>query len=337
MFSTITTTNVSQPGDDKCTVRTQSSVTLKADRLYQNISLACFVINQGSEALATCSNPATDLCAQTDTAVITYPVSSVSVTRYPGSTLYEGTTVTLNCQAEGNPLPTYTWTKVGDENRTLSSVMDGLVSTLTLTSLNKTLDAGDYNCTASNVVKNKNYSAFGVISLVIYEATTPAPTTTTTTTTKKTSTSTGATLSTGTDSPGASTAGDSDKTNIIVGVVVGVGGALIIALIIIIIVCYRRKKNKPKSMVNEPTEKTFNNNTTYNINLANDSMKSPQPDLVAGEKKMNTSSLNSSFDLKNDGLGYADLTYDNRPRSRKPMAINDNGSIYSSEIQMPEV
>uniref|UniRef100_A0A2C9LR15 Ig-like domain-containing protein n=1 Tax=Biomphalaria glabrata TaxID=6526 RepID=A0A2C9LR15_BIOGL len=182
----ITAVNVSQPGDDQCTVRTQNSVTLKVNRLHQNISLACFVINQDFNPTApeTCTtDPETDLCAQTDPVTVTYPVSSISVTREPASTLYEGNTVTLKCQAEGNPLPTYTWTKVGDENRTLASVMDGLYSTVTLTSLNKTLDSGDYNCTASNVVENVKYATFGVIALVIYEATTPAPTTTTTITT----------------------------------------------------------------------------------------------------------------------------------------------------------
>ena len=44
-----------------------------------------------------------------------------------------------------------------------------------------------------------------------------------------------------------------------------------------------------------------------------------------------------SFDVKNeDGLMYADLTYDNRPRSRKPLALGDNASDYS-DIQMPHV
>ena len=44
-----------------------------------------------------------------------------------------------------------------------------------------------------------------------------------------------------------------------------------------------------------------------------------------------------SFDVKNeDGLMYADLTYDNRPRSRKPLALGDNTSDYS-DVQMPHV
>uniref|UniRef100_A0A2C9M4V8 Ig-like domain-containing protein n=1 Tax=Biomphalaria glabrata TaxID=6526 RepID=A0A2C9M4V8_BIOGL len=173
---------ITQPGDDQCTVRTQSSITLKANRRHQNISLACFVINQDIKPTApdTCSNPVTDFCIQTNPIVVTYPVSSLILTREPTSTLYEGNTVTLKCLVDGNPLPTFTWTKYGDENRKLSSEMDGLYSTVTLTSLNKTLDSGEYNCTASNVIKNVNYAAIGVIALDIYEATTPAPTTTTT-------------------------------------------------------------------------------------------------------------------------------------------------------------
>ncbi|KAK6964577.1 CD166 antigen A-like isoform X1, partial [Biomphalaria glabrata] len=65
--------NVPQPGDDKCTIRIQSSVTLKASMRHQGISLACFVINEDFKPTApdTCADPETDLCVQTDPAVVT--------------------------------------------------------------------------------------------------------------------------------------------------------------------------------------------------------------------------------------------------------------------------
>uniref|UniRef100_A0A2C9LD51 Ig-like domain-containing protein n=1 Tax=Biomphalaria glabrata TaxID=6526 RepID=A0A2C9LD51_BIOGL len=71
--------NVPQPGDDKCTIRIQSSVTLKANMRHQGISLACFVINEDFKATApdTCTDPETDLCVQTDHAVVTCSNSMV--------------------------------------------------------------------------------------------------------------------------------------------------------------------------------------------------------------------------------------------------------------------
>ncbi|CAG5133828.1 unnamed protein product, partial [Candidula unifasciata] len=71
-------------------------------------------------------------------------------------------------------------------------------------------------------------------------------------------------------------------------------------------------------------------------NRTNLSYQHSQPDLVA-DKKFTSPSLDNSFsEKKEDGLMYADLTYDNKPRSRKPMAINDTSSEYS-DIQMPQV
>ncbi|KAH9500375.1 hypothetical protein Btru_071648 [Bulinus truncatus] len=283
----------SQPGDDNCTVRTQSTVYLQALRNYQNITLACFVTNQDFQPSApdSCNNPTSDLCRQTSYVNVFYPILNVKLTKEHDGRLYEGNTFTLRCYSDGNPPPTYMWTKVGDENTTLTGIMDGSSSTLTLTNLNIS-DSGTYNCTAWNIVNGVPNKFSDIASLTVYPPTTTTSTTTSTTTKKST-------LITSTTSPGTNPAdastgtGDSDKNAIIIGVVVGVGGALIIA-IIVAIVCYRRK-SKPKSIVDEPAEKTYNNNTPYNINLTNANMnyKNTQPDLVANEKKMNSSSLNS--------------------------------------------
>uniref|UniRef100_A0A2C9LUF7 Ig-like domain-containing protein n=1 Tax=Biomphalaria glabrata TaxID=6526 RepID=A0A2C9LUF7_BIOGL len=258
----ITAVNVTKSGDDKCTVRTQSSVTLKVNRLHQNFSLACFVINQIYKPTApeNCINTATDLCAMTNPVIVTYPVSSISVTREPVTTLYEGARVTLKCQADGNPLPTYTWTKVGDENRTPFSVMDGLVSTVTLTSLNKSLDAGDYNCSASNVVKNMMYKASGLITLTIYEATKPAPTTTTTVKTTKTTTKQmyGSTQSTGLQSiENNNPASDSESNAVsIIAISVILSAIIIVQFVVILVLCRRNKASnglcKPKLAERKP-------------------------------------------------------------------------------------
>ncbi|XP_055867517.1 cell surface glycoprotein MUC18-like isoform X2 [Biomphalaria glabrata] len=240
----ITSMNASQPEDDKCTVRTQSSVTLKANRLHQNISLACFVTNQDFKPTApdTCTDTKSDLCAQTEPAVVTYPVSKMNLKREPASTLYEGARVTLKCQAEGNPLPTYSWTKIGDENRKLFVVMDGLVSTITLTSLNKSLDAGDYSCKALNIVENEKYIFLGFISLIIDENITQTSTTiqktpTTVTTVTKTPTGTG--------SPEATTVISESGSNTVSMIVMGVIlSAIIIVQFVVIIYLLLRVKGK---------------------------------------------------------------------------------------------
>ncbi|KAK0067035.1 cell adhesion molecule 2 [Biomphalaria pfeifferi] len=269
--------NVTQPGDDQCTVRTQSSATLKANRLHLNISLACFVINQDIKPTApdTCSNPVTDFCIQTNPIVVTYPVSSLSLTREPTSTLYEGNTVTLKCLVDGNPLPNFTWTKYGDENRKLSSEMDGLYSTVTLTSLNKTLDSGEYNCTASNVIKNVSYAVIGVIPLVINEATTPDPTTTTTittTTTEQTYRSTSPTETNSAENINAVNNSDSNKVSLIaVGVILS--SIIIVQLVVIIFlirrqgICVKKPGERSPHIYNFPNKESqydYVNNSNYN-------------------------------------------------------------------------
>ncbi|XP_055867443.1 uncharacterized protein LOC106062144 isoform X2 [Biomphalaria glabrata] len=177
----ISSTNVVQPGDDICTVRNRSSVLLKTSRNNPNISLACFVINQDFPAPSddACTNPTAQWCNLTATVNIVYPVSNIQSTIVPSTALYEGDDIFLRCSVEANPLPTFTWTKV-DDYRTLTSEMDGLVSVLRLTNLNVSTDPGDYNCTASNVVKGVRYTASRVITLIINKATTPVPTTTNT-------------------------------------------------------------------------------------------------------------------------------------------------------------
>ncbi|KAI8780297.1 cell surface A33 antigen, partial [Biomphalaria glabrata] len=65
-------TNVVQSGDDRCTVRKQSSVLLKSSRNNPNISLACFVTNQDFQPIAPddCTNSTTQWCNLTRTVSI---------------------------------------------------------------------------------------------------------------------------------------------------------------------------------------------------------------------------------------------------------------------------
>ncbi|GFR62023.1 vascular endothelial growth factor receptor 1 [Elysia marginata] len=115
-----------------------------------------------------------------------------------------------------------------------------------------------------------------------------------------------------------------DDTVIIVVVVIVV--LVVVIAVIVGVVLYKRRSAK-KDVEGQPGKPA--NNASNNLAFV-------QPDLVSDEK-IRTPSLNNSFDVKNeDGLMYADLTYDNRPRSRKPLALGDNASDYS-DIQMPHV
>jgi hypothetical protein len=117
-------------------------------------------------------------------------------------------------------------------------------------------------------------------------------------------------------------------------------GSILIIVLVVGVVCWKKRSKKE---IEEPSEKPYNNNRS-NLSFQNPQQ---QPDLVADKKFQNPtvdtmyqSSLSGSSpsfnEKKEDGLMYADLTYDNKPRSRKPLAINDTSSDYS-DIQMPQV
>ncbi|KAI8780292.1 cell surface glycoprotein MUC18 [Biomphalaria glabrata] len=239
---TISSTNVVQPGDDKCTVRNRSSVLLKTSRNNPNISLACIVINQDfpPSSQDVCTNPTTQWCNLTNTVNIVYPVSNIQSTIVPSTALYEGDDIFLRCSVEGNPLPTFTWTKV-DGNRTLTSDTYGLVSYMILTKLNQTTDAGDYICTASNVVKGVPYKISRTITLIINKATT-----TISSTTKTTNRLTWTTPTTETELPTISiedVADTNSNTGSMIAMGVILSAIIILQFIIIIFLLLKRQGN----------------------------------------------------------------------------------------------
>ncbi|XP_005112942.2 uncharacterized protein LOC101855768 [Aplysia californica] len=301
--------SVERTGSPSCTRVMDSTLTVASvSRSDQDLAIACFVVNSDFNAVAPelCSDPAAALCQLTETIRVHYPVKEAFITGDNSAT--EEGSVTLTCYGSAVPDATYVWFKSGDENRTLSES-----NILTLTNLSIAEDAGEYNCTASNNVSGTIYSASQSFKLTIVP-TTPAPTTTPEATD-------------GPTEPVVSGDTSGDDQTIIIAVCVSVV-ILIILAIIIGIICWKRRK--PRKEIEEPSEKPYNNRPNL-------SFQNPQPDLVADEKKFNNPSLNNSFDQKNeDGLMYADLTYDNRPRSRKPMALGDAMSDYS-DVQMPEV
>ncbi|KAH9488769.1 hypothetical protein Btru_059710 [Bulinus truncatus] len=251
----VVATNDTTPAGKRCAVSTQSTVYLKASRAYKNLTLACFVTNQDSQP-ESCNNQ-TSLCSQTSSVNVLYPISNVQLSR-PG-TLYEGNSVTLSCYSDGNPSPTYNWTKVGDENTTLTGAMDGSSSTLTLTNLNIS-DSGTYNCTASNTVNGLTKVFSYTVNIIVHPQTTT--TSSTTSTTNKKPTLITSTTSPGTNPADACTCSDAANGNDI-HIAAAIGGSIAAFVITICIaggvlikIKYTITIQKKKPIKNNPTTTT---------------------------------------------------------------------------------
>ena len=84
--------------------------------------------------------------------IITVPPE---ITVHPeAQTKSEGENVTLSCKADGNPVPTISWTRNGspvDESGRISFSEDK--KQLTITNVSRT-DSGEYQCVASNSLGN---------------------------------------------------------------------------------------------------------------------------------------------------------------------------------------
>ncbi|KAH9512207.1 hypothetical protein Btru_041118 [Bulinus truncatus] len=157
------------PGDDKCTMHTSSIATIKVNKVFQDLRLACFATNQDFQPMVpnTCNFPEREFCNETDMVDIIYPISKIQFSREPSGALFEGDMVTIRCLSDGNPTPRYTWNKAGYDNKTLNGVNDGLSSILTLTNISINVDSGIFICVASNTVSGVTYKLSKSISVSI--------------------------------------------------------------------------------------------------------------------------------------------------------------------------
>ncbi|XP_059145059.1 uncharacterized protein LOC131932193 [Physella acuta] len=130
-----------QPSDT-CTESWETTISLVANRTFQKLSLACYVVNEQFPAgQAGCSSA--NFCSQLDISIL-YGVSSITANSVPHLVTDEGSTVTLSCYADGNPKPSYTWTKADDADRRLNVIQDGDGSKVVLANLNLQQDNGTY-------------------------------------------------------------------------------------------------------------------------------------------------------------------------------------------------
>ncbi|XP_070202503.1 peroxidasin-like [Littorina saxatilis] len=297
-------------GADSCTFNSSSVLTLNVTRREQGKRLVvrCRVYHptQANVVSSQCQDPSTDYCATSQQIDVQYPVE-VSVSS-DAVTVEEGKGRTITCITSSNPLPyRVEWQKEGI-NTTLSSSNDLTLSNLTLS------DTGNYVCTAFNMIGATTRNDSSTVFVDVQKTTTPLPTTTPTTT--------ASTTGSGATETGQVSKADTDNLAIIIPVVIV--AVIIIVIIIVAIIIVRKRKTRKE--VEEPPEKPFNNHS--GINAA-------QPDIV--RNPYTTGSYDHPNGMKNeDGLAYAELQFDNKPRSRRPLAIDDSHTDYS-DVSMPQV
>ncbi|XP_064651548.1 hemicentin-1-like isoform X2 [Lineus longissimus] len=225
---------------------------------------------------------------------VRYPVRDIKVTpidqpHYPGQQ--------FKCEAVGNPTPSYQWTKMnGSQTLTTSG------STLTIPDT-ATPESLFYKCAASNTPGSSEVQ----ISYTLNVNITAAPTTMPPTTEKPTPTT--PTQQTP-KPPGPATGAKVDAR--MIGGIVGALIAIIIIIIIVICVCRNKKKKEVENVEKGEKFKNEPNNANnipmggYDVDVDDNFNPAEDP------KKKNL-----------EGLVYADLNFDDRPRSRKPIQIQE--------------
>ncbi|XP_046335981.2 cell adhesion molecule 2-like [Haliotis rufescens] len=296
----------SSPGT--CTSDRISQLKLNVSRQDNGMTIRC-AANHTLLTKPTGFETCNSTCRQTDkiTVFYTFTDSDPDVSSNPaGGTHTVGDTVTLKCNADTNPPATFSWHKEGDDNSTTPG------EEWTLSNL-QIEDSGTYTCMATNVVGGVTYNASRSLNINV------VATTTTPSTTPSTSTQSPPSGKTDAVKPGPTDDGDNTTIIIVVCVVVG----LVLILGIIAGVCFYRRR-KAKSPPEEPSEKPYNNQ--------NMSIYSTKPDLVTNDNKK----FNHYNNKNEDALNYADLQFDTKPRSRKPVALADTMTDYA-DVSMPQV
>ena len=262
VYNDATTTAVEMPGT--CTFNGTSMLTIKLEAEDNNAVIKCEV----EQELATND---TYRQSQPDDLVVLYKVRNIGITKSPNLPNYaEGaTSITLECSAEGNPTPNFTWHKDSDMNTTLAT---GKTFTL---SQNDVIvnNTGNYVCVGHNTFNGKQHELTAFQHIQIVKEDPP----------------------TNTDEPSLS-------TESIVGIVVGSLCAIVIIVIVIVIVCKRKRRNQKDESIDEPPEKPRNN-----------------PSYV--EKQDDLGDKNGPI---NNQMNYADLSFEDRPRSQRPLQVSQD-------------
>ncbi|XP_064608899.1 tyrosine-protein phosphatase non-receptor type substrate 1-like [Liolophura sinensis] len=226
--------------------------------------------------------------------------------------------VDLSCETRSNPPALYEWSymlKGTNDTVTESPTSSGRFR-LDSISLQK---SGEYRCTVTNIIRNVTHKDDVYFKLNVSSIPTIPPTE-----------PTAASPSGGTE-PGKTTTtsktGETKETSQ-AGVIGGaVGGALAaVIIIIIIIVCVVKRNKNNKERIEEPSDKPRNNMDIPKVVV--------HPHMVSTPDKFDK--YNKAFDKNEKELEYADLKFDDTPRSRKPVQILYEPTNYA-EVAWPRV
>ncbi|XP_052059698.1 uncharacterized protein LOC127700327 [Mytilus californianus] len=250
--------------------------------------------------------PQGSLYKQTDDINVYYSVRNVQVTKSPTNPSFaEGAgPITLTCTSEGNPAVIntgYTWYK---ESNTSVSLGTGSTYVISNVVVNET---DNYICVAQNSFNGQTFNMNNSIHIQI-DFTTTTSTTTPSTTAESSPTA----------APQLPQKDSGIGTGEIAGIAVGL--AVLVIIIIIIVIFILRKKSRGKDdSIDEPPEKPRNN-------------------LSFVDRKDALGDKNGPFN--NHNIHYADLNFDDRPRSRKPLQLSQDSDLDHApyaEVMMPRV
>ncbi|XP_063416659.1 nectin-1-like [Mytilus trossulus] len=248
--------------------------------------------------------PQGSLYKQTFPINVYYSVRNVQVTKdSTNPTFAEGAgPITLTCKSDGNPAVTdYTWHKESNTSVTLGTGPTYVINNVVVN------ETDNYICVAQNSFNGQTFNMNNSIHIQI-DFTTTTSTTTPSTTAESISTA----------APRLPPTEDGLGTGAIAGIAVGIAVLVIIIIIIVIFVMRRNNRGKDDS-IDEPPEKPRNN-------------------LSFVDKKDALGDKNGPFN--NHNIHYADLNFDDRPRSRKPLQLSQDSDLDHTpyaEVMMPRV
>ncbi|XP_021372225.1 cell adhesion molecule 2-like isoform X2 [Mizuhopecten yessoensis] len=186
----------------------------------------------------------------------------------------------------------------------LNGTQVGTSAELQLTNI-KIAQSGDYVCEATNNFNGNTYNMTSTVGINIDP-----------------------TGGGGTQAPQTEDDPEGLSTTIIIVIIVIVVVVIVVVAVVAFICLKRRNANKS---IEEPPEKPRNNSDLSFVNKP--------PDVIRNDEKRGNNMGYNNFDKPKGELQYADLTFEDKPRSRRPIQILDTdlGPTTYSEVTMPSV
>ncbi|CAC5421815.1 CADM3 [Mytilus coruscus] len=138
----------------KCSFNGTSYLTFQLSAKDYKAKIRCFVVSQDGIP---------GLYVETKPLDIHFHVRHVSINKLPDKQTYDPTVknITLTCNSEGNPKPTYAWYKESDTNTTLSTSKLYLINNV------RKNKSGTYICEVHNSIGDEKYNASSSVDIHI--------------------------------------------------------------------------------------------------------------------------------------------------------------------------